>query len=150
MSARLVKFAAAFCPGDKACSSRILGIGADSGHHEHRTQHEGGNLREGMTINLPQIDFVPHPRQNTSSHGVPAIRAARIVGDHGCQLLIHRSMTARASARAAASATRRLAFDGNVCPGPASARLCAFVKIISSLWHKKNRSFSKNRWYNAL
>jgi hypothetical protein len=56
---------------------------------------------------------VPHPEQNTSSHGVPAISAARIVGDHRKSRLadscpFQRSMTAFASAHAAVSATRRL------------------------------------------
>jgi hypothetical protein len=45
--------AAAFAAGGKACKPRILGIGADSGHHEHRSpQHERGNRRERMTVDL--------------------------------------------------------------------------------------------------
>jgi hypothetical protein len=43
--------------GRHACKPRILGIGADSGHHEHRSpQHERGNRRERMTVDLPQIN----------------------------------------------------------------------------------------------
>jgi hypothetical protein len=82
-----------------------------------RSQHQGGDRREGMTIDLPQINcpVVPQPGQNTSNHGVSAISAARIVGDHRMSRLatscsFQRSMTAFASARAAASATCRLAF----------------------------------------
>ena len=61
---------------------------------------------------LPRL--VPQPGQNTSSHGVPAISAARIVGDRNMSRLatscsFQRSMTAFASARAAASATCCLA-----------------------------------------
>jgi hypothetical protein len=57
--------------------------------------------------------LVPQPGQNTSSHGVPAISAARIVGDYSMSRLagicsFQRSTTAFASARAAASATCRL------------------------------------------
>ena len=49
-------------------------------------QHEGGDRRERMTVDLPQIDrpAVPQPGQNTSSQGVPAISAARIVATTGC------------------------------------------------------------------
>jgi hypothetical protein len=53
--------------------------------------------------------LVPQPGQNTSSHGVPASRAARIVGDHSvsrpaASCSFHRSTTAFASARAASFA----------------------------------------------
>jgi hypothetical protein len=62
--------------------------------------------------------LVPQPGQNTSSQGVPAISAARIVGDHSMSRLaascsFQRSTTAFAAARAAASATCRFAL-GNV------------------------------------
>jgi hypothetical protein len=58
--------------------------------------------------------LVPQPGQNTSNYGVPAIRAARIVGDHSVSRLaascsFQRSTTPFASARASASATCRLA-----------------------------------------
>jgi hypothetical protein len=33
--------AAAFAAGGNACNPRILGIGADSGHHEHRNSRTG-------------------------------------------------------------------------------------------------------------
>jgi hypothetical protein len=53
--------------------------------------------------------LVPHPGQKTSSQGVPAISAARIVGDHNMSRPVakrrfHRSMTSSASRRAARSA----------------------------------------------
>jgi hypothetical protein len=71
--------------------------------------------------------LVPHPGQNTSSHSVPAISAAPIVGDHSMSRLaascsFQRSMRAIASARAAASATCRLvpmAIEAP-CPGRGS------------------------------
>jgi hypothetical protein len=55
------------------------------------------------------FDFLPG--QNTSSHGVPASSAARIVGDHGmsrpsASWSFHRWMAASASARAALSVHR--------------------------------------------
>jgi hypothetical protein len=57
--------------------------------------------------------LVPQPGQNTSHYGVPAIRAARIVGDHSMSRLaascFQSSTTPFASARASASATCRLA-----------------------------------------
>jgi hypothetical protein len=49
-----------------------------------RPQHEGGNRREGMTVDLPQIDG-PACAAAWAEHvkpRVPAITAARIVGDH--------------------------------------------------------------------
>jgi hypothetical protein len=87
-------------------------------------QHQGGYGREGVTIDFPQVDcstcptsiarLVPQPGQNTSSHGVSAMSAARIVGDHNMSWLaascsFQRSITAFASARAAASETCRFA-----------------------------------------
>jgi hypothetical protein len=95
----------------------FFGIGAASGHHEHRspstrvaTEARGWRSTFRRSIARP----VPQPGQNTSSQGVPAISAARIVGDHSMSRLaascsFQRPMTAWASARAAASATCRLA-----------------------------------------
>jgi hypothetical protein len=66
----------------------------------------------GVTIDGPQINCpIPQPGQNISSQGVPAIGGARIVGDRNMSRLatssFQRSMTAFASARAAASVTCR-------------------------------------------
>jgi hypothetical protein len=66
-----------------------------------------------MAVYIAQI---PQPAQ--SSQGIPAISAARIVGDHRMSRLeascsFQRSMTAFASARAAASA-KPLGIGGNV------------------------------------
>jgi hypothetical protein len=77
--------AAVFAAGGKACSPRILGIGADSGHHEHRRPStnvptDASGCRP--TIRRSMMRLVPQPGQNTSSHGVPESSAARIVGDH--------------------------------------------------------------------
>jgi hypothetical protein len=66
-----------------------------------------------MTSSRRQIArLVPQPGQNTSNQGVPAISAARIVGDHSMSRLetscsFQRSMKSFASARAAASETCR-------------------------------------------
>jgi len=62
-----------------------LGIGADSGHHEHRSPSTGvaidaSGWRPMVRRSIARL--VPQPGQNTSSHGVPASDAARIVGDH--------------------------------------------------------------------
>jgi hypothetical protein len=45
-----------------------------------------------MAVDLPQIDcpLVVQPGQNTSSQGVSAISAARIVGDHSMSRLAAR------------------------------------------------------------
>jgi hypothetical protein len=49
--------------------------------------------------------LVRHPGQCTSSHGVPAVMAHRIVGDHsGDRSAFHRSTTLRAALRAVWSA----------------------------------------------
>jgi hypothetical protein len=50
---------------------------------------KGRDRREGMAVDLSKVNcpVVPQPGQNTSSHGVPASRAARIVGDHGMSRL---------------------------------------------------------------
>jgi hypothetical protein len=87
-----------------------------------------------MTIDRPRSIalLVPHPGQNTSSHGVPAISAARIVGDHSMSRLVascsfQRSITPFASARAAASATCRLALMAMSRPRvrtPIAAQYC--------------------------
>jgi hypothetical protein len=52
------------------------------------------------------VRLVPQPGQNTSSHGVPATSAARMVGDHSMSRPVarrrfQRSMTSAASRRAA-------------------------------------------------
>jgi hypothetical protein len=103
--------AAAFATGGIACSPSILGIGAVSGHHEHRSPStnvatDARGWRSTLRRSIAWL--VPQPGQNTSSHGVPAISAARIVGDHSMSRLaascsFQRSMTAFASARAASS-----------------------------------------------
>jgi hypothetical protein len=117
-SANVQRFdAAAFAAGGKACKPRILGIGAASGHHEHRSPRtrvatDARGWRSTFRRSIARL--VPQPEQNTSRHGVPAISAARIVGDHSMSRLtascsFQRSTTAFAPARAAASATCRLA-----------------------------------------
>jgi hypothetical protein len=63
----------------------ILGIGADSGHHEQRSPStsvatDARGWRSTFRRSIARL--LPQPGQNTSSHGVPAIRAARIAGDH--------------------------------------------------------------------
>jgi hypothetical protein len=62
-----------------------------------------------VPIDSPKTLLVPQPGQNTSSHGVPASSAARIVGDHNmsrprASWSFHRWMTVFASARTALSA----------------------------------------------
>jgi len=59
-------------------------MGADSGHHEHRSPStraatDARGWRPTFRRSIARL--VPQPGQNTSSHGVPAISAARIVGD---------------------------------------------------------------------
>jgi hypothetical protein len=73
----------------------------------------------------------PQPEQHTSSQGVPAISAAGIVGDYSMSRLaescsFRSSTTPFASARAAASATCRLALVQ--CPGPTSERPCGSIR----------------------
>jgi hypothetical protein len=82
--------AAAFAAGGRVCNARILGIGADSGHHEHRSPStrvatDARGWRSTFRRSIARL--VPQPGQNTSSHGVPAISAARIVGDHNMSRL---------------------------------------------------------------
>jgi hypothetical protein len=73
-----------------------------------------GNALERRRSQVTIARLVPQPGQNTSSHGVPAISAARIVGDHNMSRLaascsFQRSTTAFASARATFPAACRLA-----------------------------------------
>jgi hypothetical protein len=63
--------------------------------------------------------LVPQPGQNTSSHGVPAISAARMVGDHSMSRLaascsFQRRMTAWASAARGSIGNLPLGIGGNV------------------------------------
>ena len=71
--------------GGREDSPSSLGIGAEPGHQEHRrpstsvpTEASGwrSTVRRSMAL------VVPQPGQNTSSHGMPAISAARIVGNY--------------------------------------------------------------------
>jgi hypothetical protein len=62
-----------------------FGIGADPGHHEHRSPStrvttEANGSRSMARRSIARL--VPQPEQNTSSQGVSASSAARIVGDH--------------------------------------------------------------------
>jgi hypothetical protein len=63
----------------------FFGIGAGPGHQEHR--RPGTSVPTAASDNRRSEDrsrrwpLVPQPGQNTSSHGVPASSAARIVGD---------------------------------------------------------------------
>jgi hypothetical protein len=71
--------------GGKALSPSSFGIGADSGHQEHRRPStivptEASGWRSTVRRSIARL--VPQPGQKISSHGVPATRAARIVGDH--------------------------------------------------------------------
>jgi hypothetical protein len=100
------------CAGGKAYSPSSLGMGANPGHHEHRrpstrvpTEARGWRSRVRRSI----ARLVPHPGQKTSSQGVPASNAARIVGDQSmsrpvANLRFQLSTTASASACAALSA----------------------------------------------
>jgi hypothetical protein len=89
-------------------------MGADSGHHEHlspRTRVATDARGCRSTFRRSMARLVPQPWQNTSSHGVPAISAARIVGDHSTSRLpascsFQRSTTPFAAARAAARSGR--------------------------------------------
>jgi hypothetical protein len=96
--------------GGSANSPINFGIGADPGHHEPASPAPGCRSTVRRSIAL----LVPQPGQNTSSHGVPASSAARMVGDYRlsrsrASCPFHRSTTASASARAALSAAFRLA-----------------------------------------
>jgi hypothetical protein len=88
--------AADFAAGGTECRPRILGIGADSGHHEHRSPRtrvatEARGWRSTFRRSIARL--VPQPGQNTSSQGVPAISAARIVGDHSMSRLAASSLS---------------------------------------------------------
>jgi hypothetical protein len=116
---------AGFATGGTASRPRILGIGAVSGHHEHRSPRtrvatDARGWRSTFRRSIARL--VPRPGQNTSSQGLPASRAARIVGDQSISRLraswsFQRWTTASASARAALSAASRLK---PACRGPAS------------------------------
>jgi hypothetical protein len=63
----------------------ILGIGAEPGHHEHRSPStseptDASGWRSIVRMSIARLDR--QPGQCTSSHGMPAITAQRIVGDH--------------------------------------------------------------------
>jgi hypothetical protein len=95
---------------------RILVIGAVSGPGAPEPEDGGGDRREGMAVDLLQIDGTARPGAWTEhvEPWRPAISAVWIVGDHSMSRLaascsFQRSMTAFASARAAASATCRFA-----------------------------------------
>jgi hypothetical protein len=89
-----------------------FGIGADPGHHEHRRPStnvptEASGWRS--TVRKSTARLVPQSGQKTSSHGVPAISAALIVGDHNisrpvAKCRFQRSTTSSASRRVAGSA----------------------------------------------
>jgi hypothetical protein len=69
----------------------------------------------------------PRPGQNTSSQGVPAISAARIVGDHSMSLLatscsFQRAMTAFASARGRIGSLPLRAYGNVQAPRPHAHR----------------------------
>jgi hypothetical protein len=103
--------------GGRACNPSSFGIGADPGHHEHRSPstivpNEASGWRS--TVRRSMARLVPQPGQKTSSHGVPASSAARIVGDQSMSrpapsCPFQRSITALASTRAALSAASRAA-----------------------------------------
>jgi hypothetical protein len=109
----------ALAAGGNACRPAILGIGAAPPHHEHRSPStrlptEANGWRSTVRMSIARL--VRQPGQYTSSHGVPAVTAARIVGDHSAprpaaSAAFQRSMTASASARAvsASPSVRHLA-----------------------------------------
>jgi hypothetical protein len=90
-----------------------------SGHHEHRNPSTSTRVAtdaRGKTVDLPQIDrpACPAARAVHVEPGRPCDQRGPAVGDHRMSRLatscsFQRSMTAFASARAAASATCRLA-----------------------------------------
>jgi hypothetical protein len=79
--------------GGRAYNPSNFGIGADPGHQEQRSPStkvptEANGWRSMVLRSIARL--VPQPGQKTSSQGVPASSAARIVGDHsivaaGCQ-----------------------------------------------------------------
>jgi hypothetical protein len=98
--------------GGNAYSPSNFGIGADPGHHEHRRPStnvptEASGWRSTVRKSIARL--VPQSGQKTSSHGVPAISAALIVGDHNisrpvAKCRFQRSTTSSASRRVARSA----------------------------------------------
>lgn len=100
--------------GGCARTPTIRGIGADPGHHEQRRPKtrlptEASGCRSIMRMSTAQL--VWHPGQWTSSQGMLAISAARIVGDHrvprsAASAAFQRSMTRRACSRPAFSSAR--------------------------------------------
>jgi hypothetical protein len=99
----------ALAPSRRAKSLSSFGIGAEPGHQEHRRPStsvptEARGWRSTVRRSIARL--VPQPGQKTSSHGVPATRAARIVGDQSMSRPVARrrfqqSMTSSASRRAA-------------------------------------------------
>jgi hypothetical protein len=97
--------------GGRAYSPNSFGIGADPGHQEHRRPStnvptEASGWRSTVRRSIARL--VPHPGRKTSSHGVPATSAARMVGDHSMSRPVasrrfQRSTTSSASRRAARS-----------------------------------------------
>src|SRR5271170_4953415 len=66
----------AFAAGGRECNPRILGIGAEPGHHEQRRPRtrvptEASGCRSTAWRSMARL--VPQPGQCTSSHGMPAI-----------------------------------------------------------------------------
>jgi hypothetical protein len=100
--------------GGNACSPVITGIGAESGHHVHRSPSTrlptlASGWRSIVRMSIARLDR--QPGQCTSSHGMPAITAQRIVGDHSptrpaASAAFHRSTTRTASSRETCSAAR--------------------------------------------
>jgi hypothetical protein len=71
----------------------ITGIGAEPGHHEHRSPSTrlptlASGWRSIVRMSIARLDR--QPGQCTSSHGMPAITAQRIVGDHSEGILSKR------------------------------------------------------------
>jgi hypothetical protein len=98
--------------GGRAYNPSSFGIGAEPGHQENRRPRtsvptEASGWRSTVRRSIARL--VPQPGQKTSSHGVPAISAARMVGDQSMSRPVakrrfQRSMTSSASRRAARSA----------------------------------------------
>jgi hypothetical protein len=62
----------------------IIGIGAETGHHEHRSSSTKLPTDASGWRSIVRISIAPliwQPGQYTSSHGMPATIAPRIVGD---------------------------------------------------------------------
>jgi hypothetical protein len=100
----------------QAALNAITGIGAEPGYHEHlspstRVPTLASGCRSIVRMSIARL--VRQPGQCMSSHGVPAIRAQRIVGDHSAphpsaSAAFQRSTTRTASSWAACSAARAL------------------------------------------